>query len=75
MIDTPPDARRVHLDAIRRLTPSERVAQSLAFSESMRQLALARLRVRYPEHSQLQLMGLLLGVSLESANPARPSVG
>ena len=50
------------------------MAQALAFSESMRQLSLATLRVRYPERSQLQLVELLLGVSLETANAGRAPV-
>lgn len=64
MPDTTPDATRVRLAAIGRLTPSERVEQVLAFSESMRRLSLARLRTRYPDHTDLQLVELLLDGAL-----------
>ena len=64
MRDTSPAAERARLEAIRRLDPVQRVRQALAFSESMRQLALARLRERYPEKTQLELVELMLGEPL-----------
>jgi hypothetical protein len=68
MRDTSPDAEQVMLDAIRRTAPVERMRRAFALSESMRELALARLRSRHPERSDLELVELLLGESLIPEN-------
>ena len=68
MTDTTAEARQERIDAIRRMTPSARIAQALDFSETMRRLSLGRLRLRHPERTELQLVELLLGVALPRAD-------
>jgi hypothetical protein len=64
MHDTSEAAADVVRAAIRRTAPGERVRQMLAHSETMRALALARLRERHPDRSTLELVELLLGEQL-----------
>ena len=73
MTDTTADAKQARIAAIRRMTPSARVAQTLDFSETMRRLSLGRLRIRHPERTELQLVELLLGMPLPTATTARAS--
>jgi hypothetical protein len=74
MRDTTPRAEQVRRTAIRRLEPAERLHQAFAFSESVRQLALAGLRERYPAHTTLELVEILLGESLvpDGSRPPHP---
>ena len=69
MRDTTPEAARVQTDAIRRLAPIERLAEALALSESVRTLALSRLRERYADRTDLELVELLAGAPLRRAPP------
>jgi hypothetical protein len=64
MRDTQLEAEAMRLAAIRRMAPGARVRQSLEFSEWTRSLALAGLRQRHPECSELELVELLLGTRL-----------
>lgn len=64
MRDTTLDADRVRLDAIRKLPADQRLRQALELSESIRALALAGLRRRYPGRSDLELVEVLLGTQL-----------
>ncbi|MGH7645959.1 MAG: hypothetical protein ACREMR_10285 [Gemmatimonadales bacterium] len=73
MRDTTAAAEQVRLDAIRRVDPSQRLAQALELSESVRALALAGLRRRHPERSELELVELLVGAPLIPARPADPT--
>ncbi len=61
MTDTSPDAAAVAREAILRTPPVDRLRRALADSETMRELALSRLRLRYPERSTLELVEVLLG--------------
>lgn len=47
--DTSPEAERVWLDAIRRLTPGERIVRALALSDALRSAALDMLQRQHPE--------------------------
>ena len=64
MLDTAAEAAQAVRDAIRREDPVVRMRRALAHSESMRDLALARLRARYPDRPTLALVELLLGEPL-----------
>jgi len=74
MNDTDPEAAAVVKAAILRRDPVERMRQAFAQSEAMRELALSRLRVRYPDRSTIELVELLLGARLmpEASAPGRP---
>ena len=64
MRDTTDAAEAVRLAAVRRLTPAERLSQMFELSESMRQAALAGLRRRYPDSTDLELVERLLGQTI-----------
>ncbi|MEO8620834.1 MAG: hypothetical protein ABI625_07205 [bacterium] len=64
MRDTTDAAEDVRLAAVRRLTPAARLRQMFELSESMRQVALAGLRPRYPTSTDLELVERLLGQTL-----------
>jgi hypothetical protein len=66
MRDTSTEAIAVVRATIRAIDPVDRLRAALAHSEAMRDLALARLRVRYPNRSTLELVELLLGQPLIS---------
>lgn len=67
--DTSLAAEQVVLDAIRRTDPVQRMRQALALSESMRAVALDRLRTRHPDRTLLQLVALMLGEPLDVGAP------
>ena len=62
--DTAPAAEAVRIAAVRRRAPADRLRQAMAWSESLRSVALARLRRRHPGRSEVELVELLLGVRL-----------
>ena len=64
MRDTSTEAIAVVQATIRAIDPVDRLHAALAHSEAMRDLALARMRVRYPNRSTLELVELLLGQPL-----------
>jgi hypothetical protein len=64
MRDTTAEADEVQLDAIRHMAPGLRLAQALELSESVRRLALTRLRTLHPDRSDLELVELLLGAPI-----------
>jgi hypothetical protein len=64
MHDTSPAAEAVRVAAIRRLEPTQRLVQALELSESVRALALARLRDLHRDRTELELVELLLGAPL-----------
>lgn len=70
MHDTTAAAEQVQLAAIRSLEPVERLRQALELSESVRALALSRLREIHPDRTELELVELLLGVTLVPRSPA-----
>ena len=72
MRDTSQEADAVRLAAIRRTDPVERMRQALAWSDSMRALAVAHLRQRHPSWSELEAVEHLLGQTLiPFGHPAR----
>ncbi len=73
MRDTTPAAEQVRLDAIRRIEPVQRLMQALDLSESVRALALARLREQHTDRTELELVELLIGAPLIPARPAGPA--
>jgi len=66
--DTDPDAHRVHIDLMRRAEGWRKLQLADQLHQSLRMLALAGLRARYPEASpeelKRRLADLLLGTSL-----------
>ncbi len=76
MRDTTPAAEQARLDAIRRLEPIQRLMQALELSESIRALALSRLRELHADRTELELVELvelLIGAPLIPARPAGPT--
>jgi len=61
MRDTTRAAEQVQVEAIRRLEPDLRLRQALDLSESVRSLAVSRLREWHPERTDFELVELLLG--------------
>lgn len=53
--DTSKEAEEVQLELIRRMSPSERLARSLALSREVIRLGKAAIRRRYPEFSEDEL--------------------
>jgi hypothetical protein len=74
MRDTTPAADEALLDAIRRLEPIERMIQALELSESVRALALSRLRELHAGRTELELVELLHGAPLIPARSPGPGV-
>ena len=72
MRDTTKEAAVVADAAIKRMNPVDRLRQSLAHSEAMRDIALARLRAKHPDRSTLQLVELLLGERLVREDRTTP---
>ena len=56
MRDALPETAAVHAAVLRRLTPEQRLLAALELSDATRALALARLRERFPEYTQRQLV-------------------
>lgn len=73
MRDTTSAAEQARLDAIRRLEPIQRLMQALELSESVRALALSRLRKLHADRTELELVELLIGAPLIPARPAGPT--
>ncbi|MEE8115541.1 MAG: hypothetical protein V3T28_00430 [Gemmatimonadales bacterium] len=73
MRDTTPATEQARLDAIRRLEPIQRLMQALELSESIRALALSRLRELHADRTELELVELLIGAPLIPARPAGPT--
>ncbi len=73
MRDTTPATEQARLDAIRRLEPIQRLMQALELSESVRALALSRLRELHADRTELELVELLIGAPLIPARPAGPT--
>ena len=69
--DTTTEAAAVVRAAIKRTEPVVRLRQALAHSETMRDIALARLRNKYPNRSTLELVETLLGTRLIRDEPPR----
>jgi hypothetical protein len=50
--DTSLDAFRVQLESYRRMSPAARLQQALQWSEEVRELGRAGIRLRHPEYSE-----------------------
>jgi len=72
MRDTSPAAEEIRLEAIRRAAPIQRLASALELSESMRALALSRLRELHAGRTELELVEMLVGSSV-AWRPAPPA--
>jgi hypothetical protein len=64
MRDTTNEAAAVADAAIKSMDPVDRLRQSLAHSEAMRDVALMRLRAKHPGVSTLRLVEFLIGERL-----------
>lgn len=73
MRDTTPAAEQARIDAIRRVEPIQRLTQALELSESVRALALSRLRELHTDRAELELVGLLVGSPLIPVRLAGPT--
>lgn len=73
MRDTTAAADRVRVEAIRRMASGLRLVQARELSESVRTLALSRLRALHPDRSDLELVELLLGSPLIPARISGPA--
>lgn len=67
--DTAPEAEALRIAAVRRRAPADRLRQAMAWSESLRSVALARLRRRHAGRSEVELVALLSGGSLPNRHP------
>ncbi len=54
--DTSPEAWKVFLDLQRKMTPSEKLRKTLEFSDSIRNLAKAGMRQRYPNADEREIL-------------------
>jgi hypothetical protein len=73
MHDTSPEAAAVVRAAVHRRQPAQRMRDALELSETLRALALARLRSRHPGASPIALVERLTGESLRPAARTGPS--
>jgi hypothetical protein len=64
MSDTSAEAAGIVQRAVLRRSPVDRIRDALVHSETMRELALARLRARHPERTTVELVEMLLGEPL-----------
>jgi len=64
MRDTTRAAEQIRLDAIRHVAPVQRLRQALELSESVRALALSRLRELNPDRTEMELVEMLIGTPL-----------
>jgi hypothetical protein len=53
--DTSLDAFRIQLEIYRRMSPEERLQQALQWSEDVRELGRAGIRLRHPEYSEQEV--------------------
>jgi len=73
MHDTTAAARHVQADAIVRIEPVQRLQQALDLSESVRALALTRLRSLHAGRTDVELVELLINAPMIPARPTRPA--
>ncbi|MGQ0646225.1 MAG: hypothetical protein ACT4P7_01570 [Gemmatimonadaceae bacterium] len=69
MKDSSAEADAIVRGAIRRRDPVDRMMDALAHSETMRQLAMSRLRSRFPELTTIELVEKLVGERLTRTAP------
>jgi len=59
-IDTTPEARRIQLDVIRRMSGADRVRHAVTMSEEAREISVAGIRARHPGWSDRRVRRALL---------------
>lgn len=66
--DTSPEAWRIYLDLVYRMTPEEKLRRTFELSEAVRALARAGMRERYPDATEqeifLRVARLIVGPDL-----------
>ncbi len=67
--DTSEDAEQVRSAAIRARAPEARLRDAIAISELVHAASMARLRVRYPEHSMIELVMALAADARATTEP------
>jgi hypothetical protein len=77
--DTHPDIRRLQIERLREMAPWRKIALMVELSETVRLLALAGLRHRYPDDTpserRRRLADLLLGPELAARVYGEPLAG
>ena len=73
MHDTSPEAAAVARAAVQRRLPAQRMRDALELSETLRALALSRLRSLHPGDAPIALVERLTGESLQPAARMGPS--
>ena len=75
-LDTSAEAERVVIDRLRAMSPAQRLSLALSLSQSVRELALAGVRQRYPDApAREQLLRLALTIhGRELATAAYPEL-
>ena len=63
--DTHPDAERVLVRGYRRMSPAQKLRRVVALTQGAQQLAMARLRLRYPGESERRLQLRLAALWLD----------
>jgi hypothetical protein len=81
LTDTHPDAERVQIEGLRKLSPWRKIELACELTENARKLALAGLRHRFPDASQQELqrrlatlcLGAELAEKVYGPEPAPPT--
>ena len=68
-LDTSAEAERVVIDRLRAMSPAQRLSLALSLSQSVRELALAGVRQRYPDASAREQL-LRLAVTIHGRDLA-----
>lgn len=63
MGDTSPDAARVRLDALRRMSGDERVKITVGMTNFMRKMTISRIRTEHPEWTDREIKRELLRIA------------
>lgn len=72
--DTHPDAERVLVAGYRRMSPADKLKRVTALTQGVQQMALLRLREKYPQDSERQLQYRLASLWID-AETMRRAVG
>lgn len=72
--DTHPAAERVLVEGYRRMSPADKLKRVVSLTQGVQQMALLRLREKYPEDSERQLQYRLASLWID-AETMRRAVG
>ena len=72
--DTHPAAEQVLIEGYRRMTPADKLKRVVSLTQGVQQMALLRLREKYPEDSERQLQYRLASLWID-AETMRRAVG